>query len=756
MAGEPQDIVYNDYMVKSSLDSVNTYDIPFDDALGERYLAYALSTITSRSLPDVRDGLKPVHRRLLFAMRQLRLDPGTGFKKCARVVGDVIGKYHPHGDTAVYDALVRLAQEFSVRYPLVEGQGNFGNIDGDSAAAMRYTESRLTEYALAMLKGIDEQAVDFRETYDGTESEPVLIPASVPNILANGASGIAVGMATSIPPHNLDEICCALRHLIKFPKATINKLISLMPGPDFPTGGVLAESIDSINSAYQTGRGSFRLRARWETEKLQRGQWQIVVSEIPYHIQKSRLIEKVAELMQAKKLPMLEDIRDESAADIRLVLEPRSRTIEPELLMETLFQHTDLEVRIGLNMNVLDPNTVPRVMSLREVLQAFLDHRHDVLLRRTNNRLEKIKTRLQVLSGYMIVYLNLDEVIAIIRNDDHPKPILIKRWKLKDVQAEAILNMRLRSLRKLDEIEIRKEIEELEIEQKGLKALLNNKSARWKVITKEIAEIRKQFGKNTLLGKRRTKIGEAPSATIVPITAIIEKEPVTIVCSQMGWIRAVKGHLDDISSLKFKEGDRYRFALHGQTTDKVLIFGTNGRFYTIGCDKLPGGRGHGEPVRMVTGLGNEHGVVDLLIHNAGRKLLVTASDGRGFIVKEEDVVAQTRGGKQVLNVAGDVEARVCRIIPEGSDYIAAIGENHKLIIFPICEIAEMSRGRGTKLQSYKDGGLSDVKAFKIGDGLQWRNGGRLRTELDLGSFIGKRAQAGRLAPRGFPRSNKFD
>jgi len=755
LAGEPQDIVYNDYMVKSLPDTHNTYDILFDDALGERYLAYALSTITSRSLPDVRDGLKPVHRRLLFAMRQLRLDPGTGFKKCARVVGDVIGKYHPHGDTAVYDALVRLAQEFSVRYPLVEGQGNFGNIDGDSAAAMRYTESRLTEYALAMLEGIDEQAVDFRETYDGTESEPVLIPASVPNILANGASGIAVGMATSIPPHNLDEICCALRHLIKFPKATINKLISFMPGPDFPTGGVLAENSSSIISSYQTGRGSFRLRAKWEKEDLQRGQWQIVVSEIPYHIQKSRLIEKIAELMQDKKLPMLEDIRDESAADIRLVLEPRSRTIEPELLMETLFQHTDLEVRIGLNMNVLDPDTIPRVMGLREVLQAFLDHRHNVLLRRINNRLKKIKTRLQVLSGYMIVYLNLDEVIAIIRNDDQPKPILIKRWKLSDVQAEAILNMRLRSLRKLDEMEIRKEIEELETEQKDLKALLNNEPARWKVITEEIGKIRKRFGKNTLLGKRRTKIGEAPSATIVPITAMIEKEPVTIVCSEMGWIRTVKGHLDDFSSLKFKEGDRYRFALHGQTTDKVLIFGTNGRFYTIGCDKLPGGRGHGEPVRMVTGLGNDNGVVELLIHNAGRKLLVAASDGRGFIVKEEDVVAQTRGGKQVLNVTGGVEACACRIIPEGSDYIAAIGENHKLIIFPIGEIAEMSRGRGTKLQSYKDGGLSDVKAFKLDDGLQWRNGGRLRTEIDLGSFLGKRAQAGRLAPRGFPRSNKF-
>lgn len=742
-------------MVENSSTSGNIIDIRLDNALGERYLAYALSTITSRSLPDVRDGLKPVHRRLLFAMRQLRLDPGTGFKKCARVVGDVIGKYHPHGDTAVYDALVRLAQEFAVRYPLVEGQGNFGNVDGDSAAAMRYTESRLTDYALAMLEGIDEAAVDFRENYDGTENEPVLMPASVPNLLANGAAGIAVGMATSIPPHNLDEICLALVHLIKFPNATIEKLLSLMPGPDFPTGGVLAETAENIRSAYQTGRGSFRLRARWETEKLSHGQWQVVVTEIPYHVQKSRLVEKIAELMQGKKLPMLEDIRDESAEDIRLILEPRSRAIEPEILMEAMFQNSDLEVRIGLNMNVLDPNTVPRVMDLREVLQSFLDHRHDVLVRRTINRLEKIEKRLEVLAGYMVVYLNLDEVINIIRREDHPKLKLIERWKLSEAQAEAVLNMRLRALRKLEEIEIRNEMGVLEKEQTSLKELLEDSDLRWRSINNQVADIRKRFGAKTKLGKRRTKISEAPSATIVPISVMIEKEPISVICSQMGWIRAVKGHIDDYGLLKFKEGDRFRFGLHAQTTDRLLMFGTNGRFYTIGCDKLPGGRGHGEPMRLIVGLGNDDDVVDLLIHVAGRKLLVAASDGRGFIVPEDDVVAQTKGGKRVLNVSGDIEARVCSVVPVGADYIASVGENHKLVVFPINEISEMTRGRGMRLQAFKGGGLSDAKAFILSEGLNWRSGERTRTERDLVGYIGKRAQAGRLAPKGFPRSNKF-
>lgn len=728
-------------------------DIALEDALGERYLAYALSTITSRSLPDVRDGLKPVHRRLLYAMRQLKLDPNQGFKKCARVVGDVIGKYHPHGDTAVYDAMVRMAQEFAVRYPLVEGQGNFGNVDGDSAAAMRYTEARLTDYALAMLEGLDEDAVDFRENYDGTESEPALLPGAVPNLLANGAAGIAVGMATSIPPHNLDEICQALTHLIKFPKATIDKMLSFMPGPDFPTGGVLVETPENIREAYRTGRGGFRLRARWEVEKLTRGQWQIVVTEIPYQIQKSRLVEKIAELMQARKLPMLEDIRDESAEDIRLILEPRNRSLEPEMMMEALFATTDLETRVGLNLNVLDATTVPRVMDLREALQCFLDHRHDVLIRRTNNRLEKIAHRLEVLAGYMIVFLNLDEVIAIIREEDDPKAKMIKRWKLSETQAEAILNMRLRSLRKLEEIAIREEIEGLETEQKVLKKLLGDEKARWGQITEEIAAVRKRFGAKTEIGARRTEIGDAPTATVVDLTVMIEREPITVICSHKGWIRAAKGHVEDASSIKFKDGDRSRFVIHAETTDKLLMLATNGRFYTLGCDKLPSGRGHGEPVRLMVDMKNDHDVVGLFKHVSGRRLIVASSDGRGFIVPEDDVIAQTRNGKLVLNVSGDSEARACSLA-EG-DTVAVVGENHKLILFPLEELPEMNRGRGVKLQSYKDGGLADVKAFTMAEGLSWKSGDRTRTETDLIAWVGKRSQAGRLAPKGFPRSNRF-
>jgi topoisomerase-4 subunit A len=749
-------------MAKSPVTPNVPTDVTLESALSERYLAYALSTITSRSLPDVRDGLKPVHRRVLFAMRQLRLDPSQGFKKCARVVGDVIGKYHPHGDTAVYDAMVRLAQEFAVRYPLVEGQGNFGNIDGDSAAAMRYTEARLTEYALAMLDGIDDDAVDYRENYDGTETEPVLLPAAVPNLLANGASGIAVGMASSVPPHNLDEICQALGYMIKIfrnsPKGTaaeisVDKLLSFMPGPDFPTGGVLVETAENIRTAYSTGRGSLRLRARWEKEELPRGQWQIVVTEIPYQVQKSRLVEKIAELLQAKRLPLLEDVRDESAADVRLVLEPRSRTIEPEMLMETLFQHTDLEGRIGLNLNVLNKNIVPEVMGLKGALEAYLYHRLDVLERRGRNRLAKIAHRLEVLAGYMIVYLNLDEVIAIIREEDEPKPRLMKRWELTETQAEAILNMRLRSLRKLEELVIRDEMTALEAEQKELNRLLRDKDLRWGRIADEVADVRKRFGKKTDLGARRTVIGEAPSAVIVPLTAIIDREPVTVICSQKGWLRSTKGHVEDLSTLKFKDGDRLAYALHAQTTDKVLILGTNGRFYTIGCDKLPGGRGHGEPVRLVVDLDNEHDIAHILIHQPDRKLLVASSDGRGFVVPENEVIAQTRGGRQVLNVSGDTEARVC-CVAEG-DSIAIIGENHKLIIFPLDELPEMTRGRGVKLQSYKDGGLADAKTFTFSEGLSWKSGDRTRTETDLRAWVGKRAQAGRLAPKGFPRSHRF-
>ena len=728
-------------------------DTVLTEALGERYLAYALSTITSRSLPDVRDGLKPVHRRLLYAMRQLKLDPKSGFKKCARVVGDVIGKYHPHGDQSVYDALVRLAQEFAARYPLVDGQGNFGNIDGDNAAAMRYTEARLTAVAEALLEGIEEDAVDFRETYDGSEEEPIVLPAGFPNLLANGSSGIAVGMATNIPPHNAGEICDALLHLIKFPKATVTKLLEYMPGPDFPTGGVLAESAEAIKEAYSTGRGSMRIRARWEVEDLGRGTWQAVVTEMPYQVQKARLIEKIAELMQEKKLPLLDDIRDESAEDVRLVLIPRSGKVDAEQFMELLFRATDLEVRFGLNMNVLDMGRTPKVMNLREVLQAFLDHRHEVLVRRAKHRLANIEHRLEVLDGYLIAYLNLDKVIRIIRDNDEPKPKLIKAFKLTDVQAEAILNMRLRALRKLEEIQIRGEHDKLSAEMKELKALLRDEKKRWKAIGDEIRATRDAFGAKTELGARRTEIGSAPSAEVVPLETFIEKEPITVVCSQKGWIRAIKGHVEATGEEKYKEGDAARFWVQAETTDKLLVFGTNGRFYTIGCDKLPGGRGFGDPLRLMIDLGNDEDIVALFVHDPARKLLVTSSDGRGFIVSEEAVVAQTRNGKQVLNVSKGIKARVCT--PVFGDTIAVIGENRKMVIFPIGEIPEMTRGRGITLQRYKDGGLSDAICFEKKEGLSWRAGDKFRTETDLVTWVNKRGNAGRLAPRGFPRSNKF-
>ncbi len=728
----------------------------FKDALSERYLSYALSTIMARSLPDVRDGLKPVHRRLLHAMRQLRLDPDQGYKKCARVVGDVMGKYHPHGDQAIYDAMVRLAQEFAVRYPLVDGQGNFGNIDGDNAAAMRYTEARMTEIARALLDGIDEDAVDFRDTYDGEGDEPVVLPANFPNLLANGATGIAVGMATSIPPHNVGEICDALTHLLKTPKATIAKLVALMPGPDFPTGGVLVEDRETVVEAYASGRGSFRIRARWEEESLGRGQYQVVVTEIPYQVQKSRLVERIAELMHARKLPLLGDIRDESADDIRLVLEPKSRNVTAEMLMESLFRNTDMESRIGLNMNVLDAETVPRVMDLREVLQAYLDHRHEVLVRRTKYRLQKIADRLDVLQGYMVVFLNLDEVIAVIREEDDPRAVMKKRWKLNDAQVDAILNMRLRSLRRLEEIAIREEIEGLEGEQKTLKALLRDKAKRTKRLAEEIAELKKAFGPKTELGRRRTEIADAPEPVAVPVEAMIEREAVTIVCSEKGWVRTIKGQGVDPGELKFKEGDRGKFVLPAETTDKLLVFGTNGRFYTVGVDKLPGGRGHGEPLRLMFDLGNDADIVALKVHKPGDKLLVASSDGRGFVVSEDEVVAQTRGGKQVLNVKGDVEAAACA--PAVGDHIAVLGKKRKMIVFPLSELPEMSRGRGVKLQGYSGGdSLADVAAFAMADGLTTRTGDRHRTFTadELKDWIGKRAQAGRKVPRGFPAAPRF-
>jgi topoisomerase IV subunit A len=725
------------------------------EALGERYLAYALSTIMARSLPDVRDGLKPVHRRLLYAMRELRLDPASGFKKCARVVGDVIGKYHPHGEVAVYDALVRLAQEFAVRYPLVDGQGNFGNIDGDNAAAMRYTEARLTRVAELLLQGIDEDAVDFRATYDGEGHEPVVMPAAFPNLLANGAQGIAVGMATSIPPHNIGEIASALLHLIKHPNATIEKLVEFIPGPDFPTGGILIEPRESVVEAYKSGRGSFRVRARWTVERLKGGTYQVVVTEIPYQVPKARLIERIAELLQEKKLTLLADIHDESAEDVRLVLEPKSRNVEPEILMESLFRATDLEIRYPLNLNVLDADNTPRVMTLREALKAFLDHRHEVLIRRSEHRLAAIERRLEVLDGFLIAYLNLDEVIRIIREDDDPKATMMRRWKLTDSQVEAILNMRLRALRKLEEIEIKTEHKGLTAERKDLKNLLKDEPRRWKTIAGQIEDLKKEFPPSSPLGRRRTEIADAPEPIEVPIEALVEREPVTVICSDKGWIRTMKGHLtpDTLAEVKYKEGDRARFVLPAQSTDKLLLFGTNGRFYTLAIDKLPGGRGHGEPVRLMIDLGNDQELVQVLVHTPGRKLLVAAADGRGFIVPEDDVLAQTRAGKQALNLAEGVEAAVCT--PAEGDHVAVLGENRKLIIFPLSELPEMSRGRGVTLQKYKDGGLADAKVFTLAEGLSWRSGERTRTETALEPWLGKRAQAGRLPPNGFTRANRF-
>lgn len=726
--------------------------IALREALEERYLAYALSTITQRALPDVRDGLKPVQRRLLFAMRQLKLDPNTGFKKCARVVGEVIGRYHPHGDQSIYDALVRLAQDFAQRYPMVEGQGNFGNIDGDNAAAMRYTESRMTEVARLMLDGLDEDTVDFRDTYDGEDEEPVVLPGAFPNLLANGTTGIAVGMATSIPPHNAAELVDASLHLIKQPNARDDTLLKFVPGPDFPTGGVLIEPAENIAEAYRTGRGSFRLRARWTREDTGRGGYQIVVTEMPYQVQKARLIERVADLLQAKKLPLLGDIRDESAEDVRLVLEPKVRTIDPEVLMESLFRGTDLEVRIPLNMNVLSATQVPQVMSLKDVLRAFLDHRRVVLQRRTNFRLGKIAHRLEVLEGYLAAYLNLDEVIRIIREEDEPKKELIKAFKLTDVQAEAILNMRLRSLRKLEEMEIKGEHKELTAERKTLNALMKSETKQWETISGELKELKKTFGPKTDIGRRRTELTDAPE---VDEAAVVEeltvREPITVVCSESGWIRSMKGHTDDTSTLKYKTGDGPRFAVHAQSTDKIILFATNGRFYTLDAAKLPGGRGFGEPVSVMVDLGDGETIVSLFVHKPGRRLLVASQTGYGFVVPEDEIIAMTRKGKQTLNLASGDEAQTC--VTADGDTIAVMGENRKLLLFPLEQVNQMTRGRGVRLQKYKDGGLRQAKVFTLKEGFQWRDGGGQKT-IDakaLKDWRGDRAQAGRLPPTGFPK-----
>ena len=725
-------------------------EAPFAEALSERYLNYALSTIMARSLPDVRDGLKPVHRRLLHAMAEMKLDPKSGFKKCARIVGDVMGKYHPHGDQAIYDALVRLAQEFSQRYPLVDGQGNFGNVDGDNAAAMRYTEARLTEVAEALLAGIDQDTVDFRDTYDGEEEEPVVLPAAFPNLLANGAAGIAVGMATSIPPHNAGELAGALLHLIKHRNAGVDKLTSFVPGPDFPTGGILVEPAENIQQAYETGRGGFRLRARWAIEQGKRGTYVIVVTEIPYQVPKARIVEKIAEMLAQKKLPLLADVRDESAEDIRLVLEPKNGKVPAELLMAQLFRQSELEVRFSLNMNVLDAGQTPRLMGLRDVLNAFLDHRHDVLVRRTRHRLERIARRLEILEGYLVAYLNLDEVIRIIREEDEPKAELMTRFELTETQVEAILNMRLRALHRLQEIEIRKEHENLTVERGELRALLADEDGRWKVVADEIREMRKRFGEDG----RRTTIEAAPHVDKTLPESLIDKEPVTVICSEKGWIRTIRGHVAEGPDVRYKEGDRSRFWLHAETTDRIVVFATNGRFYTLEADKPPGGRGHGEPVRLMVDLGNDEDIVAIDVHQPGRRLLVASSDGRGFVVEEDQVLAQTRAGRQVLNLASGEEARVAATV--AGDHVAVVGDNRKLLVFPLAELPEMTRGRGVRLQRYKDGGLSDARTFALAEGLSWRQaGGRTRTETDLAPWLGKRASAGRLAPKGFPRDNRF-
>jgi topoisomerase IV subunit A len=733
------------------------HEIPLREALEERYLAYALSTIMHRALPDARDGLKPVHRRILYGMRLLRLDPGAQFKKSAKIVGDVMGNFHPHGDQAIYDALVRLAQDFSSRYPLVDGQGNFGNIDGDNAAAYRYTEARLTEVARLLLDGIDEDAVDFRPSYDGVMDEPAVLPAAFPNLLANGAQGIAVGMATSIPPHNVAELCDAALYLIEQPKARTRTLLKFVLGPDFPTGGLVVDPPEVIAEAYVTGRGSFRVRARWKTEETGRGTYQIVVTEIPWQVQKMRLVERIAELINERKLPLLADMRDESAEDVRIVLEPRSRAVDPALLMESLFKLTELESRVPLNMNVLLRGRIPKVVGLAEVLGEWLTHRREVLLRRSRHRLAQIEHRLEVLGGYLVAYLNIDKVIKIIRKEDEPKPVLMKSFKLSDIQADAILNMRLRNLRRLEEMEIRQEDKSLRAEKKSIEELLRSEKQQWQKIAAEVRAVRDKFGAKTPLGKRRTGFAQAPAHDEAAIEqALVEREPVTIVVSERGWIRALRGQVADLSGLSFKADDSLKLAFFAETTSKLLVFATNGRFYTIEAAKLPGGRGHGEPIRLFSDLEQEADIVSVFRYQGGRKLIVASRQGRGFVAPEDECLANTRKGKQVLNVKPPDQARA--VAPVEGDLVAAIGENRKMLIFPIEQVPEMTRGRGVRLQRYKDGGLSDIKTFEVEKGLSWADpAGRVFTQSlkELADWRGNRADAGRLAPKGFPKSNTF-
>ena len=732
-------------------------DVRLQEALEERYLAYALSTIMHRALPDARDGLKPVHRRILYGMRLLRLDPGAQFKKSAKIVGDVMGSFHPHGDQAIYEAMVRLAQDFSSRYPLVDGQGNFGNIDGDNAAAYRYTEARMTDVARLLLEGIDEDGVEFRANYDGQSREPVVLPGGFPNLLANGAQGIAVGMATAIPPHNAAELCDAALHLIEKPDARSKALLRWVKGPDFPTGGIIVDSKQAIADAYTTGRGSFRVRARWKQEEGARGTWVIVVTEIPWLVQKSRLLEKIHELLGEKKLPLVGDARDESAEDIRLVIEPKSRSVDPELMMESLFRLTDLESRISLNLNVLVKGRVPKVVGLAEALREWLDHLRDVLVRRSRYRKAQIENRLEVLGGLLIAYLNIDKVIKIIRTEDEPKPVLMKTFRLTDVQAEAILNMRLRSLRKLEEMEIRGEDRKLRGELRGLNTLLGSESEQWKKVGEQVGKVRDMFGPKTPLGRRRSSFADAPEHDLAAIEeAFVEREPVTVVVSEKGWIRTMKGNIEDLSSLSFKSDDKLGFAFFAETTSKLLLFATNGKFFTLDVAKLPGGRGHGEPIRMFIDLEQEASPVALFVNRGGRKFLIASREGQAFVVNEDDCVGTTRKGRQVLNVDAPNEARA--IAEVAGDMVAVIGENRRMLIFPIDQVPEMTRGRGVRLQKYKDGGLSDVAVFAAASGLSWKDAAGREygaTMKELAEWQGTRADAGRMPPKGFPKSNRF-
>ena len=728
-------------------------DVQLGEELSKRYLSYAMSTIVSRSLPDVRDGLKPVHRRLLYAMRQLHLDPKNGFKKCARVVGDVIGKYHPHGDSAVYGAMVRLAQDFSVRYPLVDGQGNFGNIDGDGAAAMRYTEARLTEFAMSLMEGLNDDAVDFADTYDGEDSEPVVMPAMVPNLLCNGSMGIAVGMATNIPPHNLSEISDALLYLIENPDCDNEPLVRKIKGPDFPTGGMIVDDFNTILNNYTQGKGSFRVRAKWTTEDLGHGQYQIVVTEIPYQVIKSKLIEKIAELLLNKKLPFLNDIRDESAQDVRIVLEPKNRTVDAAMLMEQLYRQTDMETRFNMNMNVLDLDGVPRVMSIKEVLHDYLVHRNSVLLRKTNYRLAKISARLEILEGYLAAYLNLDEIIRIIREEDEPKSALMQRFNLTENQAEAILNMKLRNLRRLDEAEIKNEHDELLAEKAELEVLVNDEQKRWLAISNEIKATKEKFGKKTALGKRRTEFAEAPTDIEVPMEAMIEKEPITVILSEKGWIRCLKGYADLNDEFKFKDDDRLLFAIHAQTTDKIVLLDNKGKFFSISASEIPSGRGFGQPLRLMIDLANNDQIASMFVYNKELQYLIASDKGYGFIVDENHILAQTRNGRKIMNVAENENVVFC--LPMTGDYVAIVGENRKLLVFKAEEIPTMARGHGVLLQKYKDGNISDIQIFKGEEGFSYSRSGGIGNEKELITWLGHRAQIGKLVPFGFPKNNKF-